>query len=686
MRTLKNWTTVEQQPHQVTLVCEDGSRFHIFVLEETLFRVLLEPESGLQLPKTWSIAPVSDDSPCPVADTPLQGRPRNGSAALAGFSLPEFTVQDSGEQLIISTSRLRVTISRPLQLQWACCNEDNPVEWHTIAEDRPTGAYARSSRTGGVAHFMRCQQHVVDDQSHKIPGREYYFGLGEKAGETNRYGRRFEMRNLDAMGYDAERTDPLYKHIPFYITHLRRNTLTASYGLFYDNLSTCWFDLGNEIDNYHAPYRSYRAEAGDLDYYFILGPSVANVTEQFNRLTGGTHIPPKWSLGYSASSMYYTDAENTQTLLGEFLAQCDRHQIPCDSFQLSSGYTSIGNKRYVFHWNQQKVPDIQNLCRQFEEQGIKLIANIKPCLLQDHPEYRSLLQDRLFIETSEGVPERSVFWDDEGSHLDFTHPPSLNWWQNKVKTSLLENGIAATWNDNNEFEIWDDRAYCRGFGEAIDIRLMRPVLALLMMRASFSAQREFSNGERPFLISRSGCAGMGRYVQTWTGDNKTSWNSLKYNIKMGIGLSLSGVYNFGHDIGGFAGPRPDPELFVRWVQNGALHPRCTIHSWNSDGSVNEPWMYPEVLSEVREALHLRYHLLPFLGHLLWQAHHESRPIITPTLYHFEADPLTLTENDEFMVGDALLVASVVTANSTERQVYLPANQNTWDTTGGWYDF
>ena len=97
---------------------------------------------------------------------------------------------------------------------------------------------------------------------------------------------------------------------------------------------------------------------------------------------------------------------------------------------------------------------------------------------------------------------------------------------------------------------------------------------------------------------------MQRYAQTWTGDNFTSWKTLRYNLRMGHGLSLSGIFNFGHDVGGFAGPKPEPELFLRWIEQGIYWPRFSIHSWNEDGSANEPWMYPEILGAVREALEL----------------------------------------------------------------------------------
>lgn len=161
------------------------------------------------------------------------------------------------------------------------------------------------------------------------------------------------------MGYDAASTDPLYKHIPFVITHQEH----ASFGMFYDNLNTSLFDLGNELDNYHRPYRRYKADAGDLDYWVLAGPRILDVTKAFVRLTGRTLFLPKWSLGYSGSTMHYTDAENAQEQLLEFLDLCRQHDIPCDSFQLSSGYTSIGEKRYVFNWNHEKVRTPRRLPR-----------------------------------------------------------------------------------------------------------------------------------------------------------------------------------------------------------------------------------------------------------------------------------------------------------------------------------
>jgi alpha-glucosidase len=171
---------------------------------------------------------------------------------------------------------------------------------------------------------------------------------------------------------------------------------------------------------------------------------------------------------------------------------------------------------------------------------------------------------------------------------------------------------------------------------------------------------------------------MHRYVQTWSGDNSTSWETLKYNLKMGLGLALSGVSNIGHDVGGFSGPAPDAELLVRWVQFGVLTPRFSIHSWNDDGSVNEPWMHPEATPYVRDLIKLRMTLVPYLYTLLRAYHLDFEPVVRPTFYDFPGDPHCWAENDEMMVGSNLLAAPVVAPGASEREVWLPAGS-------GWFD-
>jgi len=398
-------------------------------------------------------------------------------------------------------------------------------------------------------------------------------------------------------------------------------------------------------------------------------------------------LPPRWTLGYLGSTMQYTEAPDAQAQLHQFVELLDRHDIPCDLFHLSSGYTSgADGKRYVFEWNRSRIPDPAEMVADFHRAGVRLAANIKPALLTSHPRFAELAQAGGFIQTADGSgPQLVRFWGGQAAYLDFTNPQARAWWQRRLSEALLALGIDATWNDNNEFEVWDDDARCHGFGSALPIGLIRPLQTLLMVHASYQAQLAAAPARRPYLITRAGCPGIQRYAQTWSGDNATSWNTLRYNIPMGLGAGLSGIANTGHDVGGFAGPRPDPELFVRWVQNGVCQPRFTIHSWNSDGSANEPWMYPEVLPLVRAAIRWRYRLIPYLYSLLFEAALSGQPLIRPLVYAYPDDEHCVDESFDFLLGPNLLVASVLEPGARQRTVYLPAGQDWCDFAGGdWY--
>jgi alpha-glucosidase len=638
---------------RLTLASDQGYAVDIFVLEPDIVRVLHTPPGGLAGPRSWAIAPGAEDAP------PL-GRDRLDAG---GFSHPDTQVEERDGSLTVATRRLRLTVQLDgLFFAWEMAVGDS---WRPIARDRPTQAYNFGWWGGGVRHYLR-----------RDPA-ERYFGLGEKSGPLDRAGRRLRMSNTDAMGYDARSADPLYKHIPFYVTHNAETGL--AFGLFYDTYADCAFDFGAERSNYHGLYRSFAAEAGDLDYYVIAGPGVAEVTRRFTWLTGRPALPPRWGLGYSGSTMSYTDADDAQARMAGFIADCRRHDILCDSFHLSSGYTSIGPRRYVFHWNRDKFPDPAAFAASYRAAGLRLIANIKPCLLADHPLFEAARAAGLLIADAAGEPVWTQFWDGLGAYLDFTNPDAAAWWREHVTAALLDVGIDSTWNDNNEFEVVSPDARAAMFGAPAPAIEAKPLQTLLMLRASRAAQTAHAPDQRPFLVSRAGAAGMQRYAQTWSGDNATSWETLRWNIRMGQGLALSGVSNSGHDIGGFAGPRPDAELFVRWVEAGVFMPRFSIHSWNDDGTANEPWMHAAVTPIVRDLIKLRYRLIPCLYDLCWRHARDCEPIVRPTFLDFPADPAAFDDCDELMLGPSLLVASVTQPGATTRTLRPPAG-------AAWRDF
>lgn len=655
----------EQTRNTLTLRASGGEILNISVLDDTMIRVQHWPDGKPRLERTWAVVAAN-------GDVPREGRRRDD---LTPFALPGYTLQTDDNTLTLATDVLTLDIAL-----------DSPrLSWTTrdgvpFAADLRRRAYGYDATSRAVSHYLERRED------------EHYYGFGEKSGPLDKAGRRMRMMNVDAYGYNAETSDPLYKHTPFYITYVPE--LEIAYGLFYDNPATCVFDMGQEIDAFWGLYRYYQAEDGDIDYTMIFGPTIADVVRRFAALTGRTALPPRWSLGYMGSTMAYTEAPDAQAQLAKYVALCEEHDIPCDLFHLSSGYSlSDSGERRVFVWNHSRVPDPKQMVDTFHDAGIHLAANIKPFLLKSHPDYDEVAKRGGFIKTADGTaPAVGTFWSGgayeagDGGYVDFTSAAGYAWWQQRATEALLDYGIDTLWNDNNEFQLWDDTARCDGFGEPIPLGLARPLLTLLMTRASYEAQRGKRPDERPFVLTRAAAVGSQRYAQTWSGDNTTSWHTLRWNTPMGLSLGLSGMPNNGHDIGGFHGPAPEPELLIRWLQSGVFQPRFTTHSWNSDGTTTSPWMYPEHLPLIREIILFRYRLIPYLYALMYQAAHTGEPITRPLVYHFAHDPQCRTESFDFMLGRDLLVATVMEPGARSRAVYLPAGERwcNWHT-GEWYD-
>jgi alpha-glucosidase len=198
-----------------------------------------------------------------------------------------------------------------------------------------------------------------------------------------------------------------------------------------------------------------------------------------------------------------------------------------------------------------------------------------------------------------------------------------------------------------------------------------------MCRATAEAYETLKPGERPFVLTRSGYAGIQRHAAVWTGDNHSWWEHLAAGLPMLLNLSLSGVPFCGGDAGGFQG-EASAELFARWMQFAAFTPFFRAHS-AIDTKAHEPWAFGSETERVaREAIRLRYRLMPYLYGEMHRASLNGTPVIRPMVFEFPGDPEVRTMCDQFMFGPSLLVAPVTQPGKKERLVYLPA--------GIWYDW
>ena len=433
-------------------------------------------------------------------------------------------------------------------------------------------------------------------------------------------------------------------------------------------------DFGKEINNYYEPYKYFKTQDDCLVYYIFFGTKLS-ILQQFATLCGKQPLPPKWSFDYCASTMAYTDAPDSEKQMNRFLDKLKEIGFSCGGFYLSSGYTSIGPQRYVFNWNTNKFPNPEEFIKRFSQNGITLIPNIKPAFLCDHPMYNEIAEKGLFVKNPDGTPFITRFWDGNGSYLDFTNKDAFNFWKNQVKEKLLDNSITATWNDNNEFDIKDNDAVAAGFeNKSIKAERIRSIFTYLMVEASYQAQIENEPELRPFLSTRSGGIGVRRLAQTWSGDNRTAFSDLRYCHNIGLTMSLSGLYFYGHDLGGFSGDMPSRELLLRWIQHGIFEPRFTIHSWNADGSATMPWSYPDIIDDVKKIFSQRKQLMPYLYNCAYNAVEKEEPINAPAFLYYDDENLK-TESDCFMVGKDILTAFIFDEGAEKVNVYLPEDDN-----------
>ncbi|MBP5224931.1 MAG: hypothetical protein J6Z38_05045 [Lachnospiraceae bacterium] len=621
----------------------DGVTMRVDLLEHMLRVALLRP--GVPVVPTWSVCPGEQD--CPV-----EGRDKLSLEGLRTVTPDIAETENSvsftldGVRFGIELKNFRITAENSRGI---------------LYQDRDGLAYNFDGELGdGSVHYTRREE------------GEKIFGLGDKCGGVNKAGGRFVLGAGDAMGFSAKTGDPLYKQVPFFICE----NAAGSYGLFYDTYSNGTVDLGREHDNYFQPFHAVRFEEENMVFYLILG-TPAEIVRRFAALCGKAAPVPEWAFRYCGSTMEYTDAPDADARLRGFIGRCEENGIRAGGFYLSSGYTQIGDKRCVFHWNTDKIPSPEGLAAYFKAHGLELMPNVKPAMLTDHPLFDEIAEKGLFLRDADGEPALFPFWGGMAAYLDFTNPETYAYWKEKVRTALVEKGYCNIWNDNNEYDVWDGSVQACGFGHPLPARRIRPLFSYLMARASREACIE-AGVETPLNISRCAIAGTPRVATTWQGDNLTAFGELRYNHYQAMTLSLSGFLFFGPDIGGFAGPQPEPELFLRWIQYGLFLPRFVLHSWKPGSASTMPWLYPELLPAVRRLFALREKMVPYLFAEAERCREAYEPLIFPV---FLKEPGYDTESDCFFCGSKVLACPVFDPGKNAVEVLLPAQEGGWQLRG-----
>lgn len=497
---------------------------------------------------------------------------------------------------------------------------------------------------------------------------DHFFGLGEKGPPLDKRSRAWFNWNVDAAEYEAW-TDPLYQTHPFLLC------LNAgqAYGIFLDNTYRSSFDLGVSSRTAY----SFGADGGEMNYYFLPGPTPAEVVCRYAALVGTTPLPPRWTLGYQQCRWSYESARRVRLIAEQFR----RRKIPCDTIYIDIDYMDDFR---CFTWHPKRFTNPRRLFKVLAQQGFKAVTIVDPGIKHEpgYAVYDDGVAGDHFCRGPDGDPYVGKVWPGPTVYPDFTRERTRRWWGNLYR-DMLETGVAGFWNDMNEPADFTNESMTVPLtlrhdmdGRPSDHRAAHNIYGMQMARATFEGLRRLRPEERPFVLTRAGYSGVQRYAAVWTGDNKSSWDHLRMSIPMLLNMGLSGVTFCGADIGGFR-ETPSPELFTRWLQLGIFYPLCRVHT--AGGPQQEPWSFGKTHERInRDAIALRYRLLPYLYTEMQHAAATGLPVMRPLMLDFPTHPRVHRCEYDFLFGRQLLIAPVVEEGARRRKLTLP--------TGDWYRF
>ncbi len=504
-----------------------------------------------------------------------------------------------------------------------------------------------------------------------------FFGFGERHGGLDKRGQQLLLRNRDPQG---SRRDPMYVSIPFFLAFESGRRGPRACGVLLDAFGTSRFDVAAG-----SPERILmESRAGGIDVSVFPGPQPADVLRRFTARVGRTPLPPLWALGHHQSRWGY----RSERVVREIAAELRARRIPTDALHLDIDHMR-GYR--VFTWDPERFPDPKQLLSDLAAQGFRAVSIVDPGLKVD-PDwsvYREGAERGVFCRRDDGGRHPLHVWPGEAELPDFNRAAVREWWGEQHRPHL-DIGVAGIWNDMNEPAGWSRdlrlgrvvlplaRQNLRrmvqsdpaGEERSVPHEQVRNLYGLQQCRATRAFLESAAPERRPFVLTRSGHAGIQRYAAVWTGDNRSRWSDLRESIPMLLNLSLSGVAFCGADIGGFA-YSCTPELYARWIQLGALYPFARTHSMLLSRR-QEPWRFgARVEAIAREALGLRMRLMPYLYGLFREAEESGAPVWRPLFYEFPDDPDAVGIEDQLMLGPALLVAPVVWRGARARDLYLP---------------
>jgi len=503
------------------------------------------------------------------------------------------------------------------------------------------------------------------------PG-EHFFGFGERMDFIDQLGKKIKLDVGRGTAHDHELgayniLEANYSPVPFFMS-------TRGYGIFFHNANPSTWDMGNAS----AKSFSFSATGGELDYYFIYGPTFKEIIRQYSVLTGTSPLLPRAAMGlhvgtYSGGTWGFENITSQYYVVA--LAKRFRELgIPVDILHLDSTWRIFGKVNgkggTSFEWRQPGFPNPKAMFDSLYALNFQMVGlHIRPRIDNGNlKNYLDLAKEQGFTYPENGNP---------GDFPNFFDQKAVDWWWTNCLKPLADLGCKFVKTDEGS-------AFGRVGNELVDkvgpqgkeIASLHNLFPVAYAKAAFLKFQE-NNTMRGLDHTREGFAGIQRYPFIFAGDWPSLWQYFKPVIRAGLNIGLSGVPAWSHCMGGFE-QVADPELYIRWCQFGMFSPISHLFGMEHP-NYKEPWSYgAEAQAIFTQYDKLRYRLIPYLYSTYYQSYLSGSPVIQAMVFNYPDDVNTYNIDDQYFFGDQMIVCPVTTKGAKSRTVYLPE--------GKWIDY
>ncbi len=473
--------------------------------------------------------------------------------------------------------------------------------------------------------------------------RELVYGMGERFTPFVRNGQTVDIWQADG-GTSSEQA---YKNVPFYLTN-------RGYGVFVAHSGPVSFEVGSES----VGRVQFSVEDHSLTYYVVHGAEPKEILDRYTALTGRPALPPQWSFGLWLSTSFTTSYD--EDTVNGFIEGMVERGIPLSVFHFDCFWMREFHW-CDFEWDPDVFPDPVGMLSRLKARGLRTCVWINPYIAQRSALFEEGARLGHLVRRPDGTVWQWDMWQAGMALVDFTSPDARAWYADKLK-SLLDMGVDCFKTDFGERiptdVVWSDGSDPQGMHNYYTQLYNATVFDLL--------RRERGEGEA-VLFARSATAGGQSFPVHWGGDCASTFEAMAESLRGGLSLGLSGFGFWSHDIGGFEGT-PDPALFKRWLAFGLLSSHSRLHG---SRSYRVPWDFDDESTLVARAFtRLKCRLMPYLYGAAAQAHDRGVPMMRAMLLEFPDDPTCHHLDTQYMLGEDLLVAPVLSPDGSV-EYYVP---------------